>query len=34
MFDISLGAEGGEAGWRMAVSEYMYMSFTEASFPH
>ena len=26
------GAEGGEAGWRVAVNEYMHMSFTEASF--
>ena len=28
------GAEGGEAGWRVAVNEYMHTSFTEASFPH
>ena len=26
------GAEGGEAGWRVAVNEYMHTSFTEASF--
>ena len=25
------GAEGGEAGWRVAVNEYMHTSFTEAS---
>ena len=28
------GAEGGEAGWRVAVNEYMHTSFTEASFPY
>ena len=27
------GTEGGEAGWRVAVNEYMHTSFTEASFP-
>ena len=28
------GAEGGEAGWRMAVNEYMHTSFTEVSIPY
>ena len=28
------GAEGGEAGWRVPVNEYMHTSFTEASFPY
>ena len=28
------GAEGGEAGWRVAVNENMHTSLTEASFPY
>ena len=31
---LGRGAEGWEAGWRVAVNEYMHTSFTEASFPY
>ena len=28
---LCCGVEGGEAGWRVAVNEYMHTSFTETS---